>query len=113
MNHGEDPYAVLGLNPQATAEEIKKAYFALVRANPPERDPGGFKRIRAAYDCLKSAEKRLETDMLRLGQWSEPELAAPAEPGLEVDRDDVVRAARAYSDLGRRDWSQDCRQVEV
>jgi curved DNA-binding protein CbpA len=113
MNRVEDPYAVLGLTPQAAPEEIKKAYFSLVRAHPPERDPEGFKRIRAAYDLLRIPEQRRQTDMLQLAQWPEPELVGPDELELTVDREDVVRAARAYSDLGRRSWSEDCREVAL
>lgn len=61
-----DPYAVLGVPPTATDAEIKQAYFTQVRAHPPESDPQAFKLVRAAYDRLRSTEKRLDTDMLRL-----------------------------------------------
>ena len=59
----ENPYAVLGLNRTATLDEIKLAYFLQVRQHPPEREPEAFKRIRAAYDQLKTPEKRVEADM--------------------------------------------------
>ena len=61
-----DPYAVLGVTRSATPAEIKQAYFALVRAHPPEREPETFKRIRAAYERLRDPERRTETDMLLL-----------------------------------------------
>ena len=49
-----DPYRVLGLSRKATALEIKKAYFTLVREHSPERDPEGFKRIvRPTRHCVR------------------------------------------------------------
>lgn len=59
----ENPYEVLGVKRDASETEIKRAYFALVRDHPPERDPEGFKRIRAAYERLRGAE-RARTDVL-------------------------------------------------
>lgn len=59
----KDPYKVLGIERQATEAEIKRAYFTLVREHPPERDPEGFKRIRAAYEQLRSERERAETDL--------------------------------------------------
>lgn len=62
----DDPYKTLGIESNATETEIKQAYFALVREHPPERDPEGFKRIRAAYEKLKSRGERAETDLFRV-----------------------------------------------
>lgn len=59
----EDPYKVLGIERAASEAEIKQAYFAQVREHPPERDPEGFKRIRAAYEKLRAAGERAETDL--------------------------------------------------
>jgi curved DNA-binding protein CbpA len=117
-----NPYAVLGVDPAATPDEVKTAYFALVRAHPPERDPEAFKRIRAAYEQLRDPEKRLETDMLRVQVWPEPSLkeifdSAEIDPsraqGVPIDPADVIRAARAMSDLGRHDFREDYREVNV
>ncbi len=108
-----DPYAVLGLSqgPAATLDEIKQAYFTLVRAHPPEREPEDFKRIRAAYDRLKTPEKKLETDMTRLESWPEPALSLPGPLDFSVSPADVIRAARALSDLSRTDWREDFHEV--
>jgi curved DNA-binding protein CbpA len=110
----------LGVDPAATLDEVKTAYFALVRAHPPERDPEMFKRIRAAYERLRDPDKRLETDMLRLEAWPEPSLKGifdEAETDLarsvSIDPADVIRAARAMSDLGRHDFREDYREVNV
>lgn len=110
---GADPYTVLGLDPSATPAEIKSAYFALVRAHSPERDPQRFKEIRAAYEQLNNSEKRLETDMLRVQPWPEPPLADQTPPELRVAPEDIIRAARAASELARTDWREDFREIKL
>ena len=47
-------YEILGISRGASAEEIKKAYFALVRKHTPDKDPEMFKKIRSAYEHLRS-----------------------------------------------------------
>ena len=112
-----DPYAVLGVGHTASLEEIKKAYFALVRQHPPEKDPEEFKRIRAAYEQLRDPRQRQQTDLLSWQTWIEPPL--PEVPTLEavlewtLDPVDVIRAARALSDLARTDFREDYREVHV
>jgi curved DNA-binding protein CbpA len=109
-----DPYAVLGLPRTATAAEIKQAYFTLVRAHPPEREPDTFKAIRAAYERLRDPEQRTETDMLLLTPWPESERKRRLpEPDLTLHREDVLAAARSLSDLERRDWREHYGKVEV
>jgi curved DNA-binding protein CbpA len=62
----ESPYQVLGVSREASEAEIKRAYFNQVREHPPERDPEGFKRIRAAYEKLRSGTERAETDLFTI-----------------------------------------------
>ncbi|HEX4945628.1 MAG TPA: J domain-containing protein [Blastocatellia bacterium] len=64
----ENPYKTLGLERTATAAEIKQAYFALVREHSPERDPEGFKRIRAAYEKLRASGERTQTDLFLIDE---------------------------------------------
>ena len=109
-----DPYAALGVAPTATATEIKQAYFALVRAHPPERDPETFKRVRAAYERLRDPERRAETDMLLLRSWPEPARRRRVPKlDLEVHREDIAEAARALTDLVRTDWRKHYRKVRL
>ncbi len=61
-----DPYATLGVPRGSDDGEIKKAYFRLVREFPPEREPEKFQQIRAAYERVKTAEARRETDLFLL-----------------------------------------------
>ena len=109
-DRAQDPYEELGIDPAVSDEDLRKAYFALVRQHSPEKDPVRFKRIRAAYERLSTPERRLETDLLRLQPWP-----APALPELTEDptlwRQDVLRAARSLSDLERRQIREDFREV--
>jgi len=78
---GADHYVTLGVDPEATGAEIRRAYLEKVRQHAPERDPEGFKRIREAYEHLRSPRKRAELALLDLR-------AGPAEFDLDRLRDE-------------------------
>jgi molecular chaperone DnaJ len=67
----KDFYAELGVGKDATADEIKKAYRKLARANHPDSNPGDtakhdkFKAVAEAYDVIGDAEKRTKYDEMR------------------------------------------------
>jgi curved DNA-binding protein CbpA len=107
-----DPYVVLGLSRQAAATQIKKAYFALVREHTPERDPEGFKRIRAAYDALRSPEARANTDrqLVQPPPPYQPPRRLPS-PDLAFHPQDCWWRARQHSDLMKTDFSADFRPI--
>ncbi|HEY0904435.1 MAG TPA: molecular chaperone DnaJ [Marmoricola sp.] len=66
-----DFYKVLGVDKDADASTIKKAYRKLARANHPDSKPGDkdaeerFKEVAEAYDVLSDADKRKEYDQVR------------------------------------------------
>jgi Ca-activated chloride channel family protein len=65
-----DLYAVLGLRPHATPDEIKTAYRILVRRLHPDvrgepNDDGRFLRVQEAYEVLSNAEQRRVYDRER------------------------------------------------
>lgn len=55
-----NPFAVLGLDEDASDAAVRAAYLAAVRAHPPDRDPSGFQRIREAYDAIRDEDRRLD-----------------------------------------------------
>ena len=72
-----DPYRVLGVARDASAEQIKKAYRRLAREWHPDTNtsPGAeerFKAIAAAYDVLSDADKRAKVDRGRGGFTTSP-----------------------------------------
>ncbi len=68
---GKDYYAELGVSKDASAEEIKKAYRKLARANHPDSNPGDtakhdkFKSVAEAYDVVGEPAKRKQYDEIR------------------------------------------------
>ena len=65
MNHpGATYYERLGVPPEASAEEIKRAYYRSVRHHPPERDPEGFRAVREAWETLGDPRTRRQYDTL-------------------------------------------------
>ncbi|HEY7717411.1 MAG TPA: molecular chaperone DnaJ [Pedococcus sp.] len=67
----KDFYKVLGVGKDASADDIKKAYRKLARANHPDSHPGDkaaeerFKSIAEAYDVIGDKEKRKQYDEMR------------------------------------------------
>jgi molecular chaperone DnaJ len=66
-----DPYQALGVSPQASADDIKRAYRKLAKEYHPDRTGGDkakesrFKEITAAYNILSDPEKRAEFDAMQ------------------------------------------------
>jgi len=79
----EDPWAVLGLAPDAGDEQIRAAYLRMVKEHPPDRSGQQFERVRDAYDLLRDPRRRRQRMLL----WANPRaelasllLEAPARP---------------------------------
>ena len=72
-----DYYEILGIQKNATSDEIKKAYRNLAFKYHPDRNPGNkeaeekFKKISEAYNVLSDDSKRKDYDCGRTSSYSE------------------------------------------
>jgi curved DNA-binding protein CbpA len=96
-------YEILGLEPDATFEDIKKAYRKLSLKFHPDKNQGDeyfasmFRQINDAYSVLSDAEKRRSYDHLRI-RASEAERGAEALKNKErelAEREQRLRANQA------------------
>lgn len=91
----DDPYDILGVERDASASEIKRAYRRLAMRHHPDRNPDGegsaeaFKRISWAYQLLSDPERRRRYDRRGLSGLERP--ISPGDFNLE-------RAMEAFTD---------------
>ncbi len=94
-------YETLGVNPQATQEEIKKSYRKLAKEFHPDRNPGNksaeekFKKISEAYGILSDPESRKKYDMI--GD------ASSQNPGFNPNNFQNVDFNSIFQDIGFSD----------
>ena len=91
---------MLGVKKDATADEIKKAYRKLARANHPDSNPGDtakhdtFKSVAEAYDVVGDTEKRVKYDEMRQLYGSGSAAGSAAASGVSgggFDLNDLLR----------------------
>ena len=75
-------HQILELKPDATAEEVRKAYLSLVRQYPPDRDPDKFRDIHAAYQMLN--DPMVQAAALLTRNQDKPDLLAAIEAAEKV-----------------------------
>lgn len=74
----DDPYKILGVSPDASDEEIKRAYRKLAKQYHPDRNPGDqeaakkMQQINSAYEQIKNPEKAAQANRGAGGQGYDP-----------------------------------------
>ena len=103
VTSGEDLYALLGVSPEASDDELRHAYRLLARRHHPDANPGevqaaGFRRIAAAYEVLGDERDRAEYDRaLQLERIAQERVARPGPVASHV----APRPTGAVASRGR------------
>jgi DnaJ-class molecular chaperone len=116
----QTPYEVLGVKPDASADEIRKVYRKLAKQFHPDLNPGKpeaearFKAISVAYDLLSDPEKRARYDRGEIDEsgqerpqrsyrtYAEGAQGWRYQPEGEMDLNDLEDLFAAFGSAGRR-----------
>ena len=69
-----DPYVILGVDRNASEQEVRQRYLALIKLNPPETHPVKFREIHQAYESAKDPlilAQRLLSPPKRIPEWDD------------------------------------------
>src|ERR1700757_5279828 len=89
-----DPFSILGVDENASDEEIKRRYLALVRDFPPDREPERFQIYRAAFEALQTERQRLAAKLLAPHDAALTRLKTASLPSPEARRQGRVSQAQ-------------------
>src|SRR5262245_7059428 len=117
----QTPYEVLGVKPDASADEIRKAYRKLAKEFHPDLNPGKpeaearFKAVSAAYDLVSDPDKRARYDRGEIDEsgaerptrsyyraYAEGPDGRKYQPEGEMDLGDLEDLFAAFGSAGRR-----------
>ena len=104
-------FAILGISPTATADEIRSAYRRLVKEFHPDYYAGGsetFRDIQEAYSVLGNTRRRREYEQkhqksvakkapLRRPSYPEPEPLIPEERPIDIGEISPVRSFQSFT----------------
>lgn len=93
----KDYYEVLGVNSNSSSQDIKRAFFKLVRQYSPEKYPEEYENIRKAYEVLIDEKSRAEYDaQFKYGEIIEQHIINADE---YMEKEDYKSAIREYKKI--------------
>lgn len=108
----KDPYAILGVGRDASADEIKRAYRRLAKEHHPDRNPGKksaeqkFKEVQAAYEVLGDPERRAQYDRFGAGgpapQYQQWASHGPDQSSVHFNFDNLGDLSSIFEQFFRR-----------
>lgn len=100
MTEAESHYEILQVAEDASDDEIKRAYYRLVRKFRPAEHPEEFKKFQEAYETLGDARRRREYDQIRTHGEQVDRLVAQAYALMDDDPAEAVRLSKRAVVLG-------------
>ncbi len=76
-------FEIIGVNIDASDDEIKKAYLQKVRIYSPEQAPDEFQKIRSAFDLINTEKKRIKYQLFNNDM---PDICAFLEDSLSIEK---------------------------
>ena len=102
-----DPFRLLGVTPEVSAREIRKAYLRLIKSYKPEHAPAEFQKIRQAYEQALALSRRFNPIIDR--QDDEPGFEPEPEPELEPRSVEPVESTpTSHPEPGVDPWDFAC-----
>ena len=95
MNSNESYYTTLGIEEDASSDEIKKAYRKLSLKYHPDRNQGDiekvkiFQQVNEAYETLSDPEKKMQYDMSRKSPFSRMHNNGDGFHGMDIPIDEL------------------------
>ena len=97
---GTDPYKILGLSKDATAEEVKSAYLRLSKILHPDKNPGDPTASTRVYQDLGNAKDAInEIEKKKLNAGAKPKPTTPSSDGAKAG---AKAGAKTGADTGAK-----------
>ena len=85
----QQAFSILGVEPEASEKDVRKAYARLAKATRPDTDPDGFARIRGAYEqALQHVKSAVERNKPETNSNPSLERSADEQSSTEVSLSD-------------------------
>ena len=97
-------YILLGVTMHSTDEQIKSSYKKMISRYSPDRHPVHFKKIRSAYENIKTRQDRIKYDILHTDELSPSDLLwllLLSKPEININQKLFTNYFKEYIDENR------------